>query len=190
MDLKLLLIAADTFPAHLTEHMEDYGFTTIEARGRLKIKSLLETERLDGIVWCHEGYDPSLANDLTETLNQRGAIPLVLLTGNFESPLIDAGIQGTFGILDMAEDPTDLLKAIEYACRKPAQEGVALQEIDFKNLVRQVTGNKTQFAQVPQEALKLQSAWLAVDGNEKRLLSSREEPQQGVFGQLAKWLST
>jgi len=189
MDLKLLLIAADTFPVPLTEHMEDYGFSTIEARGRLKIKSLLENERLDAIVWCHEGYEASLADDLLETLNQRGGIPLVLLTGNFESPLIEADIQGAFGLLDMAQDPTDLLKAIEYACRKPIQEGAALQEIDFKNLVSQVTGNKIQFANGPSSALKLKSAWLAVDKNEKRLLSSQSPQQHGWMNRFLNWIA-
>ena len=191
MNLKLLLISAEDFPAKLAEHMSDYGFRTVEARGRLKIKSLLESERFDAIAWCYEGYELSLASDLLETLNQRDQIPLILLTGNLESPSIETDIKGPFGVLDLADEPADLLKAIEYACRKPSSEdGAPLQEIDFKNLVREVTLNKGQYPNTQPQSFKLQSAWLAVDDNEKRLLAAQEEYPRSLWRRILTWLKT
>lgn len=188
MNLKLLLISAQDFPTDLLERMRDYGFGTLEARGRLKVKELLEAQSFDALIWCIEGYDQALAQDLLETLNQRPPVPLILLTGNLEAQDFALSVEGSFGRLDLGEEPAELLKAIEFACTQPKPSGATLQEIDFKGLVSQVTGQKANFP--PSATLKLQSAWLAVDGNEKRLLSTRSDLHVSFWDKLSHWLQS
>ncbi|MDT8446345.1 MAG: hypothetical protein RRB13_05560 [bacterium] len=191
MNLNLLLISALDFPEDLLEHMHDYGFSTKEARGRLKVKSLLEEAHFDAVVWCFEGYDRDLAQDLIQLLNLRQEIPLVLLSGDLEASDLTQQIKGTFGQLDLGEEPAELLKAIEFACVQPPDtQGGVMQEIDFRNLVRQVTLNRSEMG-LPESphTLKLQSAWVAVDGNEKRLLSTQADALSGgLWEKMFGWL--
>lgn len=190
MDLKLLLISALDFPEDLLEHIHDYGFSTHEARGRLKVKSLLESETFDAVVWCFEGYDRDLAQDLLQLLNQRGDTPLILLTGDLEASELTQDIRGAYGELDLGEEPGELLKAIEFACVQPPEpQGGVMQEIDFRNLVRQVTHHPGELNASGTQTMKLQSAWLAVDGNEKRLLSTQKDvPRPSWVERLMGWL--
>ncbi|OGG96215.1 MAG: hypothetical protein A2508_02695 [Candidatus Lambdaproteobacteria bacterium RIFOXYD12_FULL_49_8] len=189
MNLKLLLVCANDFPEDLHQRMQDFGFTTETARGGMRLKSLMEEQDFDAFVWCFDDYDQALRQDLLDIFNRRPKNPLVLLTGDLEAPDFLEQIAGPYGQLDLNDDPAELLAAIEFACLQPLiEEGAHLQEIDFKNLVHQVTHDKSRFAHQGAGTLKLQSAWLAVDGREKRILSSAKEPvKTGFFAGFAQW---
>ncbi|PCI23659.1 MAG: hypothetical protein COB67_12605 [SAR324 cluster bacterium] len=197
MELQLLLISIDDFPAAFDQRVRDYGFSCCYARGRLKAREILEQNEIDAIVWQYYGYSDALGRDLVETFNQYDSIPIILITDDFNELVFLKEIKGKFTTIDRNDEIQDTLDAIEKFCYQVplspiAQKEPSIYEIDFKHVMAPIIEGK----QIQEEldspkarSFKVLTPWVAVDSNEKKILAeSYHAPPSPYFLRWIEWL--
>lgn len=182
MKANILIVSVDEFPEHISDFLEENGFSCFYSRGGLKTKEILKSQAIDAIIWLFLGYEKALATDLLEIFNKTPKVPIVLMTQSYDELDFAEDIDGLFANIDLNDDLDDLLKTIETASNgSPSAEPLAkpgeseLPEIDFKNIVSELIQNppskKQDYIQKENNPLSDLTLWDAVDENEKRVLS-------------------
>ncbi len=192
MKLHLLLLSSSGFPPRLLNLFEKADLMMEQARGRLKIKELAQRLRFDAVIWLYGEEDHALTEDLAQSLNEFSPQPLVLITRDLAQPPLLENLPQQVALLDINDEPTDILRAVQGACSQSrigtGQLPSQVNEIDFKNMMGQgpqEVSNKRGSG----HALKLETPWAAVDASEKRLLAGQHPLKKSRFsflGQLTK----
>jgi hypothetical protein len=193
MKLNLLLISADDFPVEVSAYLSKKGMSCNYARGRLKTKEIFNNVNIDAIIWLYQGHEKALANDLLKIFNEFKDIPLIMLTQNINDVDFKDKIENHFANIDLGDDLEDLLRAIGAVCNQkkiqeeqPDKEIHSVpHEIDFKNAVNLFIKDGDQINNKVENdknnPVKFLTPWLAVNNNEKQILSELYKPEKKRF---------
>jgi len=201
MKANVLIVSADEFPAPISQHLENHGFTCFYARGGIKTRELLNNQTIHTILWLFLGHERALALDLLKIFNKHPDIPIVLITQSYDELNFADDIKGLYANLDLNDDLEDFLRTLESSCSQLEPAAIReektesdLSEIDFRNAVSQIfqTAEKNELVQPPntQDQLKNLPFWNAVDQNEKKLLSEPYQPpdKKPLLTKIKDWL--
>ena len=197
MNINLLLVSADDFPQKVLNHLSEYGFICVQARGRLKTIEIFKKHPIDAIIWYLEGYENSFANDLIQIFNKHTNLPLVILTKYYRSYPFKDNIKNHLIPFDLNDDLNEMAQAIDGLCNQKPQidsgEESDSFEMDFKHVLSDITNRQIK-NELPQSSdgstIKFNSSWVTVDRREKELLSRQDKDDEGMIRSKVKsWIN-
>lgn len=183
MNYSLLIVSAnDNILTPISEGLQDYGFSCFYARGRLKVKELLQEQDVNAIVWFYHGYNESLAKELLGTFDIYLEIPIILITKDFADPDFMKESRNTLFQIDQNEDVRDILSEVERACNQSHEIqdeeddlfAENLHEIDFKHAMNHIIVSSDENREQEEKSsasLKVLTPWIAVDSKEKQIIA-------------------
>lgn len=139
----LLLIDGTPEAAALIGALERDGYRCAQARGPLKVRSLLDSERIELIVWKEEPGNAELARDILAECARHETLPIVQLFSSASpgSPSVSTQIRES---LPLESAGNLLVPAIGRFFDRPAEAGpppkVRKTELAFRNVVATLRG--------------------------------------------------
>ncbi|MGK0290197.1 MAG: hypothetical protein ACI86H_001652 [bacterium] len=194
MNINLLIVSSSDLPDTLQYFLEKQRVNCFFARGRLKTIQVLRKETIDVIVWFLSKGDYRISGELIESINLFSSVPVALVTPEIEKELPN-GILGYFDSIDINEEPQNIFNLILSACshsriesslseknqqsnhdQQIQPEKSKLQEIEFKNLLRQKEPLET-----PAHPLELVTPWVSVHSAEKKMIANYTIEKRRTF---------
>ncbi len=181
MPVNLLCISAEPVSSSWEQVFKNYNFDAFYARGKLKVKQILQTERIQCILWQYTKLQHTFAQDIIDTLNQFPLVPVVVASYEPGIKSLDL-IQSTNKQIDLNDKPDLVCNAINFMINT-LQETQPNQDTDASPLESEIVFRHKikQSLQTPKQELALHEKvpvtnfWLGVKPTEKQLLHAVEE---------------
>lgn len=191
MEVDILFVSDQELTDQQSSSFKQQGIYPVTARGPLKTKNILKDQNIDTIVWSVIGMNNSLAEDLILLFNSVPQIPVILVTDGTYGLDYKDYIQSFFSYLDIQDCDDELPLLIEKACNQhrltEIQTDPAKNEIEFKNVLTSLSDEVVKEKKDPSR-LELDTPWIAVDSNEKKILTQLQyDEEEGFFSSLKRF---
>jgi hypothetical protein len=196
MRAQLLVIDGTTQASTLIRMLERDGYGCHQARGPMRVRTLLEEQIVDLIVWREEPGNSELTRDLLRECSDHPGIPIIHL---FEQAIPHPAVAGHPQIresLPAGAAATRILTLLNRIFDRPVDVELAhappKTELAFRHLVANLWQKRDhETGQIADLANRIQAPVTSINLSERESLSAiigMQRPES-IFRRMARWLT-